>query len=329
LWGIVGASTLLSSNTPAQDAPVNVLAKRFPTPSIPPSAPAPWFDNGGSLMVVGGGKLGDKIYLDFLDLARKPVEKGKNPKIVVITTASESAGKPADRPYIQLLTKKGATVGLFHVPNRAQADDEVLMEKEFKDVTGVWMTGGDQSRLMAAYAGTAVLRELKRVLERGGVIAGTSAGASIQGGMMPTGGDTEADVEVGDAFGLAPDMIVDQHFAKRNRFGRMAKMKKEYPGHEGLAVDESTAAIYRLREISKEIAGEVHDMIGKKSREVTVVGSGNAYHYKRKKGDQSDILKLKDGDTVYLDLPALPVSAEMLPRAEKRSQGQPMGKSTD
>ena len=73
----------------------------------------------------------------------------------------------------------------------------------------MWLSGGDQANLEAAYHGTAVERELRKVLARGGVIGGTSAGAAVMGDLMIRGGDSLADL--GPGFGLLRGVVVDQH----------------------------------------------------------------------------------------------------------------------
>src|SRR5206468_722813 len=103
------------------------------------------------------------------------------------------------------------------------------------EATAVWMGGGDQSRLAAAYRGTAVERELKNVLRRGGVIGGSSAGAAVMSSIMITGGNPEAQVDTG--FGLLPGFVIDQHFHNRNRLARLRGVLAKNPEYLGLGID--------------------------------------------------------------------------------------------
>ncbi len=109
--------------------------------------------------------------------------------------------------------------------------------------TGVWFSGGDQSRVTAVYLDTVVERALNRLLERGGVIGGTSAGAAIMSRVMITGGQGKA--TVGTGFGFLPGAVVDQHALRRNRINRLLGVLAEHPDLTGVAVDEATALVIR------------------------------------------------------------------------------------
>ena len=99
-----------------------------------------------------------------------------------------------------------------------------------------------------------MLRELRRVLDRGGVVAGTSAGASVMSAVMITGGTTWA--ELGSGFGLAPGLVVDQHFANRNRMARLLSGLARHPDLAGVGVDEQTAAVIKGSMMS--VVGDAH-----------------------------------------------------------------------
>jgi cyanophycinase len=131
-----------------------------------------------------------------------------------------------------------ASVDVLHTNDREQADDADFV-RPLKEATGVWIGGGDQSRLTASYNGTAVLREIKKVLSRGGVVGGTSAGASVASSLMITGGITKA--ELGEGFGLVPNIVIDQHFTNRNRMGRLQGILGDHPDMVGVGIDEQTA----------------------------------------------------------------------------------------
>jgi cyanophycinase len=190
----------------------------------------------GALMPVGGGRMSDAVRDKFLDLAG-----GKRSRLVVIPTASARADHPEVSPtYLYWRSQDVASVELMHTRSREQANNPTFV-KPLESATGVWFTGGDQSRLTAAYSGTAVLRELKKVLERGGVIAGTSAGASVMSAVMISGGTTEAELSTG--FGLAPSMVIDQHFTNRSRMGRLQGVLTRHPDQLGVGIDEQTAVV--------------------------------------------------------------------------------------
>jgi len=192
----------------------------------------------GALVIVGGGNLPDAARDRFLELAG-----GRKARLVVIPTASGDIDSGEVAPsYLFWRSQEVASVELLHTRNPQQANDPAFV-KPLESATGVWLGGGDQSRLTAAYQGTAVLRELRKVLERGGVIGGTSAGASVMSSVMITGGTTHA--ELGSGFGLVPGMVVDQHFANRNRMGRLLGVLPRHPELVGVGLDESTAVVIK------------------------------------------------------------------------------------
>src|SRR4051812_34337157 len=170
-------------------------------------APAP---PTGSLVIAGGGSIPDDVRQRFLDLAG-----GKKARLVVIPTASELAHTSGVfKAFDYWKPQPAASVRLLHTVDRAKADSADFI-KPLTEATGVWLGGGDQSRLIAAYRGTAVERELRHLLDRGGVVGGTSAGAAAMSALMILSGNPEA--KVGDGLGLVEDLVIDQHFQNRNR----------------------------------------------------------------------------------------------------------------
>jgi cyanophycinase len=167
----------------------------------------------GSLVIVGGGSLPDVIRERFLDLAG-----GSKARLVVIPTASELADQAESRSFQFWKEQNVASVELLHTrdPERANEMDFV---RPLTRATGVWMTGGDQSRL----------------------IAGTSAGAAVMSPVMITGGNPQA--RVGDGFRLLPCAVIDQHFHNRKRLDRLLSVLARYPHLFGLGIDEETAVV--------------------------------------------------------------------------------------
>lgn len=212
-------------------------------PSRLPAGPTLGLKSAGALVIVGGGKMPDVVRDRFLQLAG-----GKNARLVVIPTASASASRPdVSTSYLFWRSQNVSSVEFLHTRDRQLADDPRFAEP-LTHATGVWLTGGDQSRLTDAYQNTNVLKELRKVLERGGVIGGTSAGASVMSTMMITGGSKTA--TLGTGFGLVPGMVVDQHFANRNRMGRLLGVLAEHPEMLGVGIDEQTAAVVRGETLS-------------------------------------------------------------------------------
>lgn len=190
----------------------------------------------GSLVICGGGNLPREIREEFIRLAG-----GRDARIVVIPTATSNAD---DTTYLESLYRDwaGYEVSILHTRSRRQANDPNFV-RPLKQATAVWFGGGDQVFLTDAYLGTLVQEEIKAVLERGGVIGGTSAGAAVMSDVMIRGGESVA--EVGRGFGFLTDAVVDQHFLKRHRMGRLAGVVTQHPGILGVGIDEGTALVIR------------------------------------------------------------------------------------
>ncbi|QEL17522.1 cyanophycinase [Limnoglobus roseus] len=197
-------------------------------------------DPAGALVIVGGGKFPTAVRAEFFKLAGGP---GKA-RIVVIPTASETADDPkaTEASLKGWRDLKPAAVQVVHTRERKAADDPAFTAP-LRDATAVWFGGGDQNKIIAAYRGTLVEKELRKVLDRGGVIGGTSAGAAIMSGLMIQGGTAEA--RTGPGFGFVPGVVVDQHFVARDRIGRLRGVLGKNPTLVGLGVDEATAAVVR------------------------------------------------------------------------------------
>src|SRR5207244_2058174 len=119
-----------------------------------------------------------------------------------------------------------ASVVILHTRDRKQADDAKFCEP-LDAATAVWFSGGDQSRITAAYKGTLVEKKLHTLFARGGVIGGTSAGAAVLSDVMITGGNPKATTAAG--FGFLPGFVVDQHFVKRDRKARLVGVLDAHP----------------------------------------------------------------------------------------------------
>ena len=208
--------------------------------TVAPNAPA---EIAGSLVIHGGGPVADSVRSRFVELAG-----GHEARLVIIPTAGISADDANAQTVLEPWKKCDlASVVLLHTRSRGRANDPAFV-KPLTEATGVWLGGADQSRLAEAYLDTAVARELHKLLARGGVIGGTSAGAAVMSTVMITGGNPEA--TVGRGFGFLPGFVVDQHFLRRKRQDRLVGVLAKNPGLVGLGVDEETAAVVRGRELT-------------------------------------------------------------------------------
>ena len=195
----------------------------------------------GNLILVGGGFIGADITNIFINLAG-----GKEASIVVIPTAGGQATYDNNVRFAKQLRAYGCTqVTVLHTEDRAVADSEEFT-RSIKEATGVWFSGGRQWRLVDAYTGTETEKALWEVLKKGGVIGGTSAGATIQGSYLARG-DTETNqVMMGnheEGFGFIKNIAIDQHLLARNRQFDMFEILKNKPELLGIGLDESTAIV--------------------------------------------------------------------------------------
>src|SRR3984893_5311566 len=225
-----------------------------------PSAPlrlAPTRDGGpgGAGVVIGGAedKLGERVILSrFAQLAG-----GDRARIVVISTAS-SLGDAATDLYRHIFARVGAVnVTGLRPETRDEANDPRTVEA-LREVTGIFMTGGNQLRLSSVIGGTKLGAAILDAHGRGVVVAGTSAGASAVATHMMAFGSSGAtpkhrmaNVSVG--LGLLVNVVVDQHFEQRTRLGRLLAVVAQSPSLIGLGLDEDTAAVIDANDILEVI----------------------------------------------------------------------------
>jgi cyanophycinase len=210
--------------------------------------------SAGTLVICGGGRLVDASKRVFADavLPGRPV--------VVIPTASADA-KATVGSAVRWLGDVGISeIDSVESSGDAAADLESLA-KSIRLAGGVWISGGRQSRLADAYAGTIVERELKALLDRGGVIGGTSAGAAILSGVMIASGSDQPNIATG--LDLAAGTIIDQHFAQRKRIARLRSAVACYPDRVGIGIDEATAVVIKGRNIKVIGDGQVTIVMAK------------------------------------------------------------------
>lgn len=195
----------------------------------------------GSLVVVGGGRMDDAIVEKFIELAG-----GLDAPIVVIPTAGGANSYTENSGGARAFREFGATnVTVLHTYDKDEADSEEFV-KPLKEAKGVFFGGGRQWRLVDAYAGTKTEAAFWEVLERGGVIGGSSAGATIQGSYLARGDTRTNQTMMGDheeGFGFIKNIAIDQHVIARNRHFDMFDILKNRPELLGISIDESTAIV--------------------------------------------------------------------------------------
>ena len=201
----------------------------------------------GHLFIIGGAE--DREH-DKVVLAKLVELTGGSPAgIAVLTAASnyhDEMWETYDRAFAALSVKKRVAVD---IASREDANDEARAQAIYEADT-VFMTGGDQKRLMSLIGGTRIDKAMHRSLrERGACIAGTSAGASAMSEhMLFEGGNREilpvkGTVQIAAGLGFARRVIIDQHFSERQRLGRLLAVVAQNPYLLGAGIDEDTALI--------------------------------------------------------------------------------------
>ncbi len=216
----------------------------------------------GTLVIVGGGSdVGTGIFETFVNKAG-----GLNAKIVVVPTAGgnrNSDGTVKEYKAEEVLAswkKRGLTnVHMLHTHDAKVADTEQFASV-LRDAKAVWFVGGRQWNIVDSYAGTLTFREFHKVLERGGVIGGSSAGATIQGDYLVRGAIAGPDIVMTPepqhehGFAFLRKVAIDQHINTRNRWDDIIPVIKKYPNLLGLGLSEGTAIV---------VTGDRFEVIGK------------------------------------------------------------------
>lgn len=246
----------------------------------------------GHLVIVGGNLQSDRIWQRIISLAGGP-----NASIVVIPTAGGDPNYNSSFPAAVSLQRLGANVTVLHTYDPVVADTDAFIAP-LQSATGIFFGGGRQWRLVDAYAGTKAEAAFQAVLDRGGVVSGSSAGASIIGSFLARGDTRNNTIMVGDhivGFGYLKNTAIDQHVLVRNRHFDMFEILDYEPGLLGLAVDEDTALV---------VSGDVAEVFGRTyaviydggfwSREGAGQGSGlvgDRKFYFLREGDRYDLAK--------------------------------------
>lgn len=201
---------------------------------------------GGHLLVIGGAE--DKynerrILKKFLDLAGGP-----GAEVLIVPVASDFPEFAAD-----VYTQAFRNLGVEH-PRvlRATSRQDVVnadIDKLLDGVTGVFMTGGDQMRLVSLLGGTKLAERLRKMVRDTNVVmAGTSAGAAAMSTSMIVRGEPSSHphknaVKLSPGLGFLKNIIIDQHFSERGRISRLITAVSYNPYNLGIGIDENTAII--------------------------------------------------------------------------------------
>lgn len=205
----------------------------------------------GTLIIVGGGNLnGTGIMETFINRAGGP-----DAKIIVVPTAGGNKDRDGkwivykEEQVIAPWVKLGAkNVHMLHTHDPKEADTEEFA-KTLRDAKAVWFNGGRQWNCVDSYMNTLTYREFHNLLARGGVIGGSSAGATIQGDYLVRGAVAGSDImmtpepEHEHGFKFLRRSAIDQHINTRNRWDDLLPVTKKYPSYLGIGLSEGTAIV--------------------------------------------------------------------------------------
>jgi cyanophycinase len=250
----------------------------------------------GSLVIVGGGSTDNTgIIEEFIRLAGGP-----DAKFVIVPTAGGNKtedGKVKVYKEEQVIAgwlKRGVkNVHMLHTHDPKVADTEDFV-KNLREANAVWFDGGRQWNIVDSYMNTLTYREFHKVLERGGVIGGSSAGATIQGDYLVRGAIAGPDImmtpepEHEHGFNFLRKSAIDQHINTRNRWDDLIPVMKKYPNLLGIGLSEGTAIIVHGDRF--EVMGKwkvaIHDntrLYQPWEKSYFVLSAGDVYNMKTRK----------------------------------------------
>lgn len=212
----------------------------------------------GPLIAIGGheDKEHDRVIL------KEVACRLKGGRLVIATVASHEPDG-----YFESYREAFSAIGVddlveLYVEERSQSLNGHALDA-LDGAGGVFFSGGDQLRISSQIGDTPIERRIRELHEAGAVIAGTSAGASVMSETMLVKGASSESYRIGDlhmapGLGLIRDLIIDQHFAERGRYGRLLGAVAHNPRLLGVGIDEDTAIVVE-------------------GRQFRVIGSGAAY----------------------------------------------------
>ena len=199
----------------------------------------------GNLIIIGGAedKKGDK---EILKRVAKYIDP-KNEKLIIATIATQYPEKSYEN-YKNIFSNLGVeNIDKLDISNREEAFKKENIEL-INDANLLFFTGGDQLRITSMIGGTPVYDAIKNLCINGGLIAGTSAGASVMSDTMIVEGEDDESphkctLKMSPGLGLVNNIIIDQHFAQRGRIGRLLTAIAQNPEVLGIGIDEGTSIV--------------------------------------------------------------------------------------
>lgn len=238
-------------------------------PAVRASAQTSAGPSRGSLVIQGGGDILPEIWERFITLAGGP-----DANFVFIPSADEPVD-PQQPDQGEFPTKRFKHITVLHTRCRTEADSEAFIAP-LRSANGVWFGGGRQWRLVDSYLNTRTQRELQGVLDRGGVIGGSSAGATIQGSYLVRGAIAGPEIMMAkgyeEGFGYLKNVAIDQHIDSRHREQDMTAVVVAHAEVLGIGLEEPVAIVVRGDEFEVIGGGRVAVTDGKDH-------DGKGYYY--------------------------------------------------
>jgi cyanophycinase len=269
---------------------------------FPPATPKPPVVENGTLVIVGGGGMPRNLMSQIVDMAGGP-EKAK----MVYVPCAEQDDVGETQRTVEAWKRMGVKHATFiHTKDRNKANSDEEFLAPLKDATGIWFGGGRQWNFADSYYGTKAHQLMKDVLKRGGVIGGSSAGASIQARYLaratPIGNfQIMAPGYERGGLGFISGVAIDQHFSQRGRQKDMTTLMAKHPQLLGIGLDEATAIIVKKSNAKVVGRGKAHFYdrnlpVYPDRPDYVALPAGSEYELSERKVI-ADTSKLKSGDS--------------------------------
>ena len=234
---------------------------------------------GGKLYIIGGGNKTDQMLNEIIDLAGIRTE-GYMYVLPMASSVPDSSILWVKEDFS--ITPVNKISGYNFQPGQPVPQEKL---DSLRNARLIYISGGDQARFMSAVLNTPVMDAIHQAYKNGAVIAGTSAGAAVMSSKMITGNQMkhpdsesgftsiEADnVEITSGLGLLTEVIIDQHFIKRQRLNRLVAASIENPDQLCIGIDESTAII--IEGDNATVTGKSQVIVIKNSSKEKIVKNG-------------------------------------------------------
>jgi cyanophycinase len=202
-------------------------------------------EGSGTLLIIGGSE--DKS--GEMRILRRVAKHAEDKKMVVVTVASQVPLEVWDT-YKKIFRKlKVPNVVHFAAEQHEDACNPQSLSL-FDGANTVFFTGGDQLKITTKIGGTLIFDRILEIYQKGGMIAGTSAGAAAMGknmlvGIIGTDSHKVGNWHMAPGLGFVEDLIIDQHFAQRGRIARLLSAVALNPGVLGVGIDEDTSILVK------------------------------------------------------------------------------------